>query len=272
LQKDDVIGGVGAIGSTLLAVFGYLWNIGIVQLMFTFLAGSFSTYVIQHRLQIEQEKRRIAREHEILMRDKIYGPLLQSLSWSFEKVRDIRDPMEGSYDKNPLMDIDNVMENHLYLLVKKELRLHIQQIHRDLLKYRKLLMIAKDAVSTVAIPEVRKLYPSAKINYATQVFFILSEHMMSVETINLEKALLEKISPLKSFQEFAAQMESPTIELRIDKETVKNPEKIEEIYAKTESLVWKENRVIVHERHRENLENALFLIIAELEERIIGIA
>ena len=52
-------------------------------------------------------------------------------------------------------------------------------------------------------------------------------------------------------------LENPTIEMRIDPEKVTNPQKIEEVYLKVETLAWKERRLIEHKEKRKALEDAL---------------
>jgi hypothetical protein len=72
--------------SAVLAAAGFVWNIGFFQLVFPYLAGALTTYVIQHRLQMESEKRENQRQNYELMRDKIYGPIFQGTSVLLEKV------------------------------------------------------------------------------------------------------------------------------------------------------------------------------------------
>lgn len=131
---------MSAIVSALAATLGFLWNIGFIQLLFSFLAGSFSTYLIQHRLQIENEKRRVAREHGILMRDSIYGPLFKALNQALGRVGDFNDTY---YERDPLMDIGDIMKNYLYLLVDEGLRNEIRRLYDKLLNYGNLLARAK---------------------------------------------------------------------------------------------------------------------------------
>lgn len=59
MAKDDILGTLGAIVSWIATTASFLWNIGALQIVFSFLAGAFTTYVVQRRLQLESEKRRI---------------------------------------------------------------------------------------------------------------------------------------------------------------------------------------------------------------------
>jgi len=173
LEKEDVVSGIGAIVSTVAVVLGYLWSIGFIQLMFSFLAGSFSTYLIQHRLQVESEKRRISREHEILMRDTVYGPLFRAMNQILERLEDIRSPDEGTYDKNPMKDIEKVMEHFLFRLSEDELRNKVSRIYDDLVEYRDALQRAERAVYDIAFPKLREACSGINFTDPRRVFFTL---------------------------------------------------------------------------------------------------
>jgi len=266
-----VISGIGAIGSTLAATIGYLWNIGFIQLMFSFLAGSFSTYLIQHRLQIENEKRRIAREHGILMRDTIYGPLFQALNQALERIEDATDPLEVSYDKNPPKKIDEVMENHLYLLVDEELKNELCKICDGLLKYRNLLARAERGVYDLAQSKLNELYPEVKNRDPRQTYFLLSEHGMPIETVRFIKAILKRSTPLSFFRKTMTDLESPEIKVIMGQEESKDLNKIGEVFAQIEGAAWKEKRLIEFESERKKLVSALKLIIPKLKDRIVNV-
>jgi hypothetical protein len=265
LQKEDLIGGASAIISALAATLGYLWNIGFIQLIFSFLAGSFSTYLIQHRLQIESEKRRIAREHGILMRDSIYGPLFKALNQALDWIRDSGD----TYGKNPLKDIADIMENHLYRLVDEGLRNEIWQVHNGLLKYGNLLARAERAVYDLAQPRLRESYPNAKNTDPRQTYFALNEHEMTVEIIRLDKALLKRSDPIKTFQKAMGDLEDPAIEVIMDQERYNDVKKMSDAYSGIEQVVWKEKRLLELEKMRKKLTDALRKVISRLEDKIV---
>jgi hypothetical protein len=46
MPKDEIIGTLGAISSAIVTAVGFLWNIGVLQLIFSFLSGAFATYVV----------------------------------------------------------------------------------------------------------------------------------------------------------------------------------------------------------------------------------
>jgi len=266
-----VVSGIGAIVSTVAVVLGYLWSIGFIQLMFSFLAGSFSTYLIQHRLQVESEKRRIYREHEILMRDTVYGPLFQAMNQILERLEDIRRPDEGTYDKNPMKGIEKVMEHYLFRLSENELRNEVSQIYDDLVEYRDALQRAERAVYDIAVPKLREAYGSyISSTDPRSVFFTLSDHQMTIKSIGFISAILKRVNPLKLFQEAGADLESPAIEVLFRGSNVQLTKKIDEVFTEIEHSAWKENRLLEHEERRKRLADALKMTIPKLERKIIA--
>lgn len=268
MQKEDLVGGASAIISTLAAALGYLWNIGFIQLIFSFLAGSFSTYLIQHRLQIDSEKRRIAREHGILMRDSIYGPLFKALNQALDSMRDLKDTY---YNRDPLKNIDDTRENHLYRLVDEGLRNEISQVYEGLLKYGDLLARAKQAIYDLASLRLRECYPSVKNTDPRQTYFFLNEHGMTIKTISFETAILKRSDPIKTFQKTMVDLEDPTIEVLMDQERSNDLKKINQVYAEIEQVAWKENRLLELEKIQKQLTDALRKLISKLEGKIINV-
>jgi len=273
LQREDLIGGIGAIGSALAVVLGYLWSLGLLQLLFSFLAGSFSTYLIQHRLQIESEKRRIFREHRILMRDKIYGPLFQAMNQALELLEDVKRPDLGTYDKNPLKVIQEVMDHHLFRLTEEKLRNNVSQLYDELVGYREVLQRAERAIYDLAHSKFTEVY-TKEFNIVTvdpqHVVFHLNDHGITIKYVRLIDAILKRTNPLKLFQEAMAGLENPTIEVFVDHGyKVKDLKKLGEVYEEVEQLAWKENRLLAHEKQRKKTIDALRSIVPELEKRIV---
>ena len=269
MQKEEVIGGISAIGSTIVAILGYLWNIGFVQLVFSFLAGSFSTYLIQRRLQVESEKRRISREHRVLMRDKIYGPLFEAMSQSLEKTQEIESPDRGTINDNPLLNIQEVKEHYLFRLSEEELRNTVSKIHKDLIRYCDVLGKAERAVYDISLSKLREAYPEAKQVEPRNTFFRLMDHKMTIQTVGLIEAILKRVNPLKMFRETMSNLESPTIEIALQDYKVENLETFEKVFMKIEDLAWRENRLLEHEEQRKKIIKNLRMIIPKLEKRIV---
>ncbi len=95
----------------------FLWNIGALQIVFSFLAGAFTTYVVQRRLQMESEKRKRKRTRAITLRKSIFGPIFVGLNEILERVKSVQYlPREISED------LERVKTHYLYFTIKKELR------------------------------------------------------------------------------------------------------------------------------------------------------
>jgi hypothetical protein len=268
LEKGDAISGIGTVISAIGAALGYLWNIGLLQLLFSFLAGSFSTFLVQHKLQIESEKRTIARDHAIMMRDELYGPLFEALNCARDKITEIKDPHGDSANGNALEEIKAAMEDYRFLLVDKDTRGKIQWLHSELLNYSTLLSLASEAISEICRKHAHELSPTAKPQYATQIWFILYENKMTIKVIDLQEAIMKRINPLELFREVGEHFENPSIEISLDQERSRDPGLIQKTFALMEGLAWKERRVLEHEAKRKELESNLKLIIPKLEDKI----
>jgi hypothetical protein len=88
LQNDDILAGIGGAFSGLFAFLSWFWSIPILQFGFTFILGTFVTYIIQSKLQDRADKRKITREHI----EKIYGPLKHELEEYRKSIIDSFEP------------------------------------------------------------------------------------------------------------------------------------------------------------------------------------
>jgi len=86
MSLDDYVGVIGAALSSIMVTIGFLWSIGVLQLVFSFLTGAFTTYFVQRKLQMDSEKRKIRRENIIQLREKIYGPIYEQLCGFLQKL------------------------------------------------------------------------------------------------------------------------------------------------------------------------------------------
>ncbi|MCP8308927.1 MAG: hypothetical protein H3Z54_09580 [archaeon] len=82
MTDEDIWASLGAILSTILAGLSWLWNIGFLQLLFSFLTGALTTYFVQSRLQDRIEKRRTAVENI----KKIYAPFFLEIKNTKENL------------------------------------------------------------------------------------------------------------------------------------------------------------------------------------------
>lgn len=198
------------------------------------------------------------------MRDSIYGPLFKALNQALDWI-----DSEDSYGKNPLKDIAEIMENHLYRLVDKALMNDIWNVDDALLKYENLLARAERAVYDLAQPRLRESYPNAKNTNPRQAYFALNEYEMTVVTIGLDKALLKRSNPIETLQKAMGDLEDPTIELIMDQERYHDVHKMSETYSRIEQVVWNEKRLHEFDKTRKMLTDTLTEMISKLEDKIV---
>ncbi len=268
MQREDLIGGLGAIGSALVAFLGYLWSVGFVQLTFSFLTGAFSTYVVQHRLLVESEKRKIAREHAILMREKIYGPLLRVFTEFLRLTEDAEDPAYSSFPDTPISAFADIMNDYLYLLADEKLRNSVSKIHSELPGYSKLHLSARNAVEEIADSELKKAYPELRIR-SSELTFRLQDHGVMVKAFNFEEAALKKTNPIDLFRKEMTELEKPEIEVYGSGARLEDLTKIGAVVEQIVKLAWKESRLIEYDLRRTKLVNDMKEVIIKLKKKIV---
>jgi len=270
MQKEDAISSLGAIGSSVAAFLGYLWNIGFLQLIFSFMAGSFSTYFIQRKLQVESEKRARAREHAILMRDEVYGPLFRAFDAILSGLENFADT-RGSYPYNPVSETQSVVHGYLFLLTEKGLQDKVLMIDQHLSNYSDELYRAKLAVIDIGNQIFERAHPDfIKTFDSNSVRFILEDHGTGLAQINLVEAVLRRTNPIETFQKSMSELEKPTIKVITSDKRYEDLGKLSKLFAEIESLAWKEKRLIEHEETRQCLIRALKETIPELKKKIVA--
>jgi hypothetical protein len=176
-DRNDIMGVLGAILSTILAALGFLWSIGFLQLIFTFLTGSLATYVFQHRLQIESEKREIERQSALEMRDEIYGPLFMELSTALENVESFA-PLGYAISE----ELKETVAHFLFFTIREDLKRKTSELLDRIGKYGSIRRAAELVVQEHIRREVQNRY---------QVD-IESVHIASISLMN---ALFRNVEP-----------------------------------------------------------------------------
>ena len=151
MSKEDIAGALGAILSWIATTASFLWNMGALQLVFSFLAGAFTTYIVQHRLQIASEKRRIKRENAIQMRDTIYGPIFEELSIILEHVETVG-PLGWEAEDN----LKNVMTHFLFFTIERKLKNKLEELLDMLEKYQNIRRATELKLQNVIKTEIEK--------------------------------------------------------------------------------------------------------------------
>jgi hypothetical protein len=184
ISREDFFGALATIFSSLVAAVGFLWSIGFLQLIFTFLTGAFATYVVQHRLGIESERRRNERQHNREMRDKIYGPIFTEISTITNGVE-----FAKTLDLYQLGKFKEVMNHYLYFTVKQELKRDLSELLDRCEKYENLRRATELMLQKIIRKEIEDTYhidvdgsehvPNVSLFFGEmQVAFITLIHML----------------------------------------------------------------------------------------------
>ena len=190
MSKDEIAGTLIAVLSSIFAGLSYLWSIGFLQLIFTFLAGSFTTYVVQHRLQIESEKRKTKRDNSIVMRDEIFGPIFMEVSAILEDVQQAKSIDWGISEK-----LKGVMAHYLFSTINQDLRTKLSQVLDRFEKYERIRRAAELVLQEIIKKEMETVY---------HVDIGMGEHIPSiglfigkiqVAWITLMRSLLVRMEP-----------------------------------------------------------------------------
>jgi hypothetical protein len=190
-SKGEVAGASVAVISSTLAILSYLWNLGILQALFTFMAGAFITYVVQHRLQIDAEKRKEKREHAILMRDNVYGLIFKEVSKILENMKLVR--TEGDAENN----LQAIMSHYLYFTVKSDFKNQLSILLERYSKYRTIRWAAEKMVGKSIRKELAETYHVDNSNPDNAVWLriLVGETMLS--GFSLIEAIFQRKPPKK---------------------------------------------------------------------------
>lgn len=190
MSKDDIVGIFGAVLSSVFATLGFLWSIGVLQLIFSFLAGSFTTYVIQRRLQMESEKRKISRENAIVMRDTIYGPIFKDLSEILESVK-----LVDRWDWDILGDLKGIRTHYLFFTISQDLKNKLSELLNRVEKYQTILIATETMLQNIVREETKKVYHVDVGFDARGIRLSLLIGEITVSEITLQQILFLDIAP-----------------------------------------------------------------------------
>lgn len=129
-SHSDIWSGIGAILSSIVSIYAWLYSIGLVPL-FTFIAGACFTLYTQERL----EKKRRKQEFGKRMTEHVYGPLHQELSSIQGNLR--------AFQLHGVATLDGIIADYRYGFVKEELRHRLEEFQRRLQHYGTLVYEAR---------------------------------------------------------------------------------------------------------------------------------
>jgi len=211
MSREDLVGVMGTVLSSFFAALGFLWNIGLLQLLFSFMAGAFATYAVQRRLQVESDKRRIRRENAITMRDKIYGPIFRDMNGVLENVGSTPQP---SWEIKE--DLERAMSHYLFHRMGRDLKNRLDALLDRLEKYDTIRRATETMILGVIKDAVAKNH---KVDIGIQVGVVqlrLELVNMTVDSIYLEQALLQEKTPTEFVEKAKKRWgENITVETRV---------------------------------------------------------
>lgn len=188
--KEEIIGILGAIITYTLAYYGFLKQVEFLQFVSSFLAGVFTTYAFQHRLQIEFEKRKIKREDAITMRDEVYGPIFRGLSEILESMELVKGPEWEIIGK-----LKEMKNNYFFYGMSRDLKTKFYTLLDRLDKYQTIYYATQTMVLKKIRDAVKKAH-SLDVSVALdQVWLRLEIEETMIDSITLERALLQEIRP-----------------------------------------------------------------------------
>lgn len=223
--KEEIVGILGAIVTYALAYYGFLEQVEFLQFVSSFLAGVFTTYVFQHRLQLEFEKRKIKREDAITMRNKVYGPIFREMNMILESVESLERP-----DWEITHKLEEITTHYLFYRMSRDLKSNFYALMDRLDKYERIHY----ATETMVLKEIRDAIKKAhRVDVGLSVdlvFLSLEIEDIGIDKITLEQALLQGIRPNDFIRTKKKEWgEDITIEVRIGRQS-KNIGDFESLY------------------------------------------
>lgn len=207
MPKDDFWAGLGTIVSAIMAALSWLWNIGPLQLLFSFSTGALFTYIVQARLQDRAEKRQVARQNFALMRETIYGPL-------FGEINQISEDLK-SFEISHLEEIDKIMDRHLYFMVALELRKLIEGFCERVRRYTILEGATVGVAEQISLETSRENLerPAASSDFSIVYRLFVGNNL--IKMVYLVRALLQDRTPNEILKEEAAGLTAVSINITV---------------------------------------------------------
>lgn len=260
-NRDDIVGILGAVLSTIFAALGFLWSIGFLQLIFTFLTGSFATYVVQHRLQTESEKREIKRENALEMRDEIYGPIFMELSKILENVEEVRASEWGPSEK-----LKGIMADYLFFTIREDLKRRLSELIDRISKYETIRRAAQLMVQKNIRKELESQHQIDIGGNEDTPDISLRIGVMRVASITLMQVLFRDIKP-REFVRLETQKwgTGVTVEVGIVGERSYSMDEFESIYSNVMSAIEGESLFREERKQRILLIDGLKAYLKEIQ-------
>ena len=190
--KEEILGLLGAIITFALAYYGYREQVEFLQFFSSFLAGAFTTYVVQHRLQIESEKRKTKRGDAITMRDKVYGPIFREMSKVLEGLELVERP-----EWEITSELEEMKTEYLFYNMRRDLKNKFYTLVERLDKYQTIYSATQTLLLRKMKEVVKKSYKMDISVSLGQVYLHLEKvkDAIIVGSITLEQAIMQRVHP-----------------------------------------------------------------------------
>jgi hypothetical protein len=265
MYKEEILGLLGAVITYLVAYYGFLNGVEFLQFVSAFLAGAFTTFVFQHRLQVESEKRKIGREDAITMRDKVYGPMFMMVSEILESMERVSEsPWET------VTELEKMKTEYLFYNIGQDLKSKFYTLLERLNVYTTVFSSAQVIVLRKIRKVVENLHDKNISVSLNQVRLRLEkvQDAIGVGSITLEEAILRRTSPsdfIKSRKEVWGDDLHVDVSFGGEKKSISDFELLYETVLKemeTDPLFQEE------EKQRKNLVRELEAFLSEIKSFI----
>jgi hypothetical protein len=222
MNKTDIAPLSGAVISAGLSALSFVYNVVALEVLFPVLAGAFITYWIQNRLQAESENRTIKRQNYDLMRERIYGPILQNIDGVIHNLQKVETLKVFQSE-----DINNIepLRDHLYSSVPSDIQAEFSDLWDRLQKYGGIRYSVELALNKIVSEEMAKFSkeswdpttakPTKVICAPDEVLIRLDLNGAMVANLLLKQSLLLGSSP-KDFVQKQTKRWGPILPLKTE--------------------------------------------------------
>jgi hypothetical protein len=262
MYRDDIVGILGAVFSALFATIGFIWSVGILQAIFPYLAGAFTTYFVQHRLQMGSEKRERKRENYDLMRDKVYGPIFMQIGKILEACKK---PFRESFSPG-VENLKEAMKDYFFSTIKQDLKSKLSELVERIETYQNVRFAAEIFYCDITRDVIMKPPFGVDLGRDANPILTLRIGKTMASNISLKEAVFLKLAP-KDFvtREKEKYGENVLIEVTIGSRQNNSLNDFESLYALVMRKMEKEPLCVEEREQRFRLEQELGSLLDQLE-------
>lgn len=254
LQRFDVLTGIGTLASSAIAIYGWLYSIGLAQL-FMFIAGAGFTMLNQERI----ENKRQQRERQRRMSELVYGPLHGELNSILKNLEGFQ-PATGT----SLYGITKSWRFNLDDIIRKKLGPRIEKFRKRLVPCADLCIHAKRETETHILKEFGK----HKITKGVRFEVWLGDHMILSPSIT--DIIFSDKTPLEYIAERVSSYATPIVHVNSKSEgKLSSEHRIQQISMDILLKVRENPTIQEYRREREDVIKECNSIIESTEKQIV---